>query len=294
MVKGQDMGMIFNIQRYSIHDGPGIRTTVFFKGCPLKCFWCQNPESQNRKPEIFLSRNKCTACGNCVPVCPVGANSILNNTLQIDRKKCAGCGQCVAACPTEARALIGKLVTADDVMKEVMRDARYYKNSGGGVTLSGGEVTAQDEFALLLLKSSKEAGLHTVLDTCGYTPWVVFEKLLKYTDLVLYDIKCMDSHKHQEGTGKTNDLILENAEKIARQTPMRIRVPIIHGWNDTAEEIKAIAGFVKNKLGNICIDLLPYNRMGEAKYERLDKQFSRLESVDDDQMKELQSFIEDK
>ena len=235
-----EKGLIYNIQRYSIHDGPGIRTTVFFKGCPLRCFWCQNPESQITQPEVLLFRDRCTRCGQCVAVCTSGAASLSEETSTINRSKCIGCGKCVEACLNEARKLVGKYVTLGEVMKEVLSDRAFYKNSGGGVTLSGGEPTYQPNFALAILKSCKEVGLHTVLDTCGYVSWSTMERLLEYVDLVYYDIKCIDAEKHAAVTGLRNDIILDNAKKVAKFKPMSVRVPLVPGFNDSEAEIEAI------------------------------------------------------
>lgn len=283
-------GIIFNIQRYAIHDGPGIRTTVFFKGCPLSCFWCQNPESQKLKPEVFLDKSNCVCCGVCVAVCPTGSSVLSEDSSTIDRVKCTGCGKCVEACPNGARSLVGKYVTVDEVMQEVLRDRKFYKNSGGGITLSGGEPTAQPEFALAILRRSKEEGLHTALDTCGYAPWSTLEKILEYTDLALYDIKHMDPVKHREATGVSNDLILENAKRIARYKPMRVRVPIVPGFNDSVKDITAIVDFVKSSLGSVPIDLLTYNNLCESKYLRLDRTYIQLEGKSEEAMKELESI----
>jgi pyruvate formate lyase activating enzyme len=210
---------------------------------------------------------------------------------RIDRKKCAGCGKCAETCPTEARKLIGKYMTVDVVMQEVLKDVLFYKNSGGGVTLSGGEPSAQPEFAFTILQKCKEMGLHTTLDTCGYVEWPVMEKLLKYADLVLYDIKCMGAKKHREATGRSNHIILENAKKVAKDKEMRVRVPIIPGFNDSIEEIQAISDFAKVELGSPEIDLLPYNPMGEIKYERLDKMCVHLEAKGDDHIQLLGTII---
>jgi len=275
-------GAVFNIQRYSIHDGPGIRTTVFLKGCSLRCFWCQNPESQAIRPELFFDKSKCTRCGRCVEVCPTGASSLSDKTSVIDRSICIGCGKCVEVCPNEARRLVGKYMTVDEVMQEVLKDRRFYENSGGGVTLSGGEPTTQLNFAVALLQRCKQQGLHTTLDTCGYAPWSTMEKLLKYTDLVLYDIKHMDPVKHRQGTGESNRIILENARRIAKRWPMRVRVPLIPGFNDSVDDVRAIARFVRTELGSVEIDLLPYNKFGEAKFERLDKERVFLERQTDE------------
>jgi pyruvate formate lyase activating enzyme len=284
-------GSVFNIQRYSIHDGPGIRTTVFLKGCPLRCFWCQNPESQRKEPEILLFEDNCTRCGRCVEACPSGASSLSDTASVIDRSKCTGCGKCAEVCPNEARKLTGAAMTVDEVMEEVMRDASFYKNSGGGVTLSGGDPIAQPEFALALLRSCKGAGLHTALDTTGFTGWETLEKLLEYTDLVLFDIKQIDDVKHREGTNVSNKSILENARRIAGLKPMRVRVPLIPGYNDSREEIRALARFVRSELGFVEIDLHPYNKLGEVKWERLDKEAEHFDTQADEYVQELKDII---
>ena len=284
-------GVIFNIQRYSIHDGPGIRTTVFLKGCPLKCFWCQNPESQQIEPEILFYRDQCTSCGHCIAVCQSGASVLFNGMIRIDRSICTGCGICVKECPNEARKLVGRYITVEEILDEVFRDVRFYENSGGGVTLSGGEPTYQADFALAILQGCKERGLHTALDTCGHASWTVMEKLLEYTDLVLYDIKHMDPRKHNKGTGRSNRLILENARKIARCKPMRVRVPVIPDFNDSFQDIRMLASFVRAELGMIPVDLLTYNKMGEAKYERLDKLCPSLQGKNDAYVQDLEAVI---
>ena len=288
--KGQK-GIIFNIQGYSIHDGPGIRTTVFLKGCPLRCFWCQNPESQAIKPEILLNNSICTLCGRCITVCPTGASSLSEASSKIDRRQCTGCGQCVDICPIQARNLVGKTVTVDEVMAEVVKDKKFYENSGGGVTLTGGEPTIQPEFALEILRTCQEEGIHTVLETCGYAPWLTMQKLLKYTDLVLYDIKCMDTNKHRKATGKLNHLIINNAKKIAAYKPMRVRVPLIPGFNDSVEDIRAIAEFVEAELGKVAIELLTYNKLGEGKYQRLDRTVVHLEPQSEEHLRKLEALI---
>jgi pyruvate formate lyase activating enzyme len=284
-------GVVFNIQRFSIHDGPGIRTTAFLKGCPLRCFWCQNPESQSGRPEIILDRRKCTLCGACCTACQNGAVRLEEGGPVFDRSICRGCGRCAVVCPSEARRLSGKRMTVEEVMREVVKDLKFYENSGGGVTLSGGEPLTQPEFARLIFKECKQAELNTTLDTCGYAPWPDIEKLLEYVDLVLFDIKHLDASKHQEATGQDNLLILKNARKISKLKPMRIRVPLIPEFNDSSEAVSEIAAFAKSELGCRDFDLLPYNRMGEVKYDFLDKSCVPLPSQSDDHLQLLESKI---
>jgi pyruvate formate lyase activating enzyme len=264
-------GVVFDIQRYSIHDGPGIRTTVFLKGCPLRCVWCQNPESQNREPELLLNRTLCGGCGQCIPVCTVFANSLLERRSQVDRTKCVRCGTCVTTCPNQARRLSGKFMTVDEVLKVVRKDLKFYEASGGGITLSGGEATFQPDFASALLRKSKELKIHTALETCGYVSWKVLDQLLPYVDLVLYDIKHWDSEIHQRGTGVSNQIIFENAKRVAEIKPMKARVPLIPGFNDSEHDIRSIASFIGSLPNQIEMDLLAYNPLGEGKYERLGK-----------------------
>ncbi|HBB15833.1 MAG TPA: glycyl-radical enzyme activating protein [Syntrophus sp. (in: bacteria)] len=286
-----DSGVVFNIQRFSIHDGPGIRTTVFLKGCPLRCFWCQNPESQSGRPEIVFDRRKCTLCGACYAACPHGAIALEAGRPVFDRRICKGCGQCAVVCPSEARRLSGTRMTVEEVIREVLKDAKFYENSGGGVTLSGGEPLAQPEFARLLFKGCKQAELHTTLDTCGWAPWPDIEKLLEVVDLVLFDIKHLDASMHREAAGHDNLLILENARKISKLKPMRIRVPLVPGFNDSPEAVSAIAAFVKSELGSRDIDLLAYNRMGEVKYDFLEKSCVPLPSQSEDHLRMLESIL---
>jgi pyruvate formate lyase activating enzyme len=274
-------GTIFNIQGYSIHDGPGIRTTVFLKGCPLRCLWCQNPESHSPSPELFFSPEKCAACGKCVQACPEHAVHIRGRVSATDRNRCKGTGACVRICPNEARALIGRRVTADEVFAEVAADSMFYRDSGGGVTLSGGEPLAQPEFAASILEKCKAAGFHTVLDTCGYSPWPTLENVLRYVDLVLYDFKHMDAAEHRKITGVPNNGILENARRIHHDLvkPMQARITLIPGFNDSAENFRNTARFISEELSPaVPVHILPYHRLGEAKWERLGRQ-SEIRSI---------------
>lgn len=290
-------GIIFNLQRYSIHDGPGIRTTVFLKGCPLRCLWCQNPESQASQPEIFFDREKCTGCGTCVQACPEGAIEIEDGVSRMNRQLCKGRGKCTEICPNEARNLIGRYVTDGEVFKEVKTDEIFYQGSGGGVTLSGGEPLAQPEFAIALLKLCQDAGINTALDTSGYARWETLKRVLKYVDLVLYDFKHMDPVEHKKCTGVSNNLILDNARKIHHELsiPILARVPIILGYNDSVENIEATARFIATELDNsIKVHLLPYHRLGEVKYERLERPGKpvSIEPPSEERMSELKKIVE--
>ncbi|MBT8338651.1 MAG: glycyl-radical enzyme activating protein [Desulfatitalea sp.] len=288
-----DQGVVFNIQRYSIHDGPGIRTTVFLKGCPLRCFWCQNPESHRKEPQVSLNSDACALCGRCVSVCPTDAISLGTKSSAIDRDKCSGCGKCVQACPNDARSLAGTILTVDEVMRQVFKDVRFYENSGGGVTLSGGEPLYQADFALSILQRCKDSGLHTTIETCGCVSWDVMKNILEYTDLVFFDIKHLQPARHLEGCGKSNSLILANAKKVAECKPIIVRVPLIPGFNDSSEAIAEIAQFVKTELGAVEVELLPYNKMGEVKFERLDKKSVAKQTQGKDYLEGLRVVVAD-
>jgi len=261
-------GIIFDIQRYSLHDGPGLRTNVFFKGCPLRCKWCCNPESMNQQPELALFVGRCFACADCLEVCAPAALSLAGDQLQWDPAMCDHCGRCVEVCVSQAMRWIGHPATAGEVIAEVTRDAPFYEE-GGGLTLSGGEPTSQPEFAEALLSLAKAENVHSAMETCGHVAWPVFEQLLPHLDLVLYDIKHMDAERHAEGTGLGNDLILGNARRIAAKGhDMVIRVPLIPGFNMEEENLRHTSRFVR-ELGLKEIDLLPYHRLGRPKYRAL-------------------------
>jgi pyruvate formate lyase activating enzyme len=275
-------GAVFNLQHYSIHDGPGIRTTVFLKGCPLRCLWCQNPESQDLRPVIFFNAEKCTGCGICVEACPEAAIQITEGKSRTDRRRCTGHGTCAEVCPNEARSLMGRYMTAHEVFEDVNADAIFYRNSGGGVTLSGGDPVSQPEFSAGILKLCRDAGIHTAIETCGFAGWDVLKEILQHVDLVLYDIKHMDSARHREYTGVPNELILENARRICTELklPMLARLPIIPGYNDSPENLKGCARFIADKLGtHIKLHLLPYHRLGETKYGLMEKSNTALSTA---------------
>ncbi len=268
-------GTVFDIQAYSLHDGPGIRTTVFLKGCPLVCVWCQNPESQRYRPEVMLYPEKCTGCGQCVQVCAEQAIWTANGKSHTNRNLCQGCGKCADVCLNEARRLSGRVWSAEEVVAELKKDQAFYRRSGGGVTLSGGEPLAQPEFSTAILSLCKRAGLQTAIETTGMARWGTLVQVLEHVDLVLYDLKHMDSASHQKCTGMPNDLILENLKRIRREcsVPIVARMPIVPGHNADAKNIEATARFIANELGaDTRVNILAYHRLGESKYGRLEQE----------------------
>lgn len=264
-------GRVFDIKHYAVHDGPGIRITIFLKGCPLNCVWCHSPESQSMSSEILINQEKCIGCGNCVKACPVDA---VKGPGKIDREACNACGACAEVCYANAIEIIGEEKTIEQVLAEVEKDRELLMVSGGGVTLSGGEPMAQPEFTIELLKHLKQKGYHTALDTSGYTPWVTLKQALEYTDLVLYDLKHMDSSKHQQYTGVKNELILENLDRISGHGKrIWVRVPLIPGVNDDEEHIKTLIEYVRD-LNVERTFFLPYHEIGVPKYEALNRVYN--------------------
>jgi pyruvate formate lyase activating enzyme len=268
------VGQVFNIQRYSTKDGPGVRTTVFLKGCPMHCFWCQNPESQSIKPVLFYKQDSCTSCGRCVGVCKQEANRFKDGHLVLDRSLCVACGACVEACPNKARTLEGKPMTVQDVMDVVVRDRRLYKNSGGGMTVSGGACEMQANFTVNLLAAAHDENIRTAVEIEGFYPWSVTGRIVELCDFVYFDLKNMDSEAHKRGTGAPNETILENARRIVETgTPVIFRTPLIPTFNDDRDSIRAIILFVRDELGldpMEHLELLPYNNLGENKYDKMD------------------------
>jgi pyruvate formate lyase activating enzyme len=290
-------GTIFNIQRYSIHDGPGIRTTVFFKGCPLQCLWCQNPESQTFQQELFYNKERCTGCGRCLTACPEKAIEIFEGRSRTHRTLCKACGACAEVCPEEARVLMGKRVSAEEVFEEVKKDAIFYERSGGGVTLSGGEPLAQPEFSIRILSQCKSSGIHTAIETCGHAPWETVERVLKVVDLVLFDLKHMDPMEHRKITGVSNALVLENLKRIYHEShvALAIRIPVIPGFNDTPENMEATVSFILKDLdASVPVHLLPYHRLGDSKREQMECTEPSLGIVppSDEQVEKLKGFFE--
>jgi pyruvate formate lyase activating enzyme len=280
-------GIVFNIQRYSIDDGPGVRTTVFMKGCPLTCLWCSNPESQCMKPEVTYRYTSCKRCGTCVEVCPEGIITLDDDGVHIDRTKCTLCGECVGNCLPEALQISGKEMTVDEVFKVVKRDADYYEASGGGVTASGGEILAQADFVAELFKRCREAGFHTNADTSGFGDPAALKKILEYADLVFYDLKHMDPAKHMDYTGQTNELILQNLKLVVDSgVPMVIRVPLIPGYNNSDENLHALGKTVAEITRDSVVNILPYHRYGANKYRMIDMTY-QLEGVPELTQEEL-------
>ncbi|HOI75908.1 MAG TPA: glycyl-radical enzyme activating protein [Syntrophales bacterium] len=264
-----ETGTIFDIQRFSVHDGPGIRTTVFFKGCPLRCAWCANPESQERLPQLLLRDSRCTACGRCLAACPERALRITKESRRrIAWKKCTQCLRCVEACETGALSISGREATVGEIVNELERDRAFYESSGGGVTLSGGEPLLQPEFAVRLLARCREAGLHTALDTSGCADPDVLRAVIAHADLVLYDIKTLDDGRHRACTGVGNALILDNAGLAASRVRTWFRVPLVAGVNDGEDEIRGIAALAR-ELGVEQISLLPYHPGGRDKNRQI-------------------------
>jgi pyruvate formate lyase activating enzyme len=265
-------GIVFDIQRFSLNDGPGIRTIVFLKGCPLSCPWCSNPESMALKPEVMFQQEKCVRCENCVQTCPVGAASLDYSGL-VDRRKCIGCGECANVCPVGALVLTGEKMTVEYVVRELKKDSVLYRKSGGGITLSGGEPLVQWKFAAELLKACKAQGWHTAIETTGYGSEEAIEAMFPFVDLALLDIKTTDPEVHKRFTGVTTDIILHNAKRIAQLTETVIRVPTIPTVNASEEEFISICAFAKTLPGVDTIHVLPYHVYGQNKYAMLGREY---------------------
>lgn len=278
-----EQGMLYDIATGSFVDGPGVRTTVFFKGCNLKCSWCHNPESQSHAPQMIFYQNKCIGCQECQNVCP-------NHT-----ESCTLCGECVKYCPTGARKVCGKVWTADAVMDKILQDKMFFELSDGGVTFSGGECMLQIDFLETLLKRCHQERIHTAVDTAGLVPWEYFERILPYTDLFLYDVKCYSAQLHKEGTGVSNERILANLQMLSERFAgeIIIRIPVIPGYNMDDDEMKKMAAFLKG-IRYSKVELLGYHKLGENKYAAIGKELKAYSAPSAEEIKRLEKLIENR
>ena len=294
---GAPKGLIFNIQKFSLHDGPGIRTIVFLKGCPLACMWCSNPEGQVPSPELILTCDRCIGtdeCERCMTVCLEKAiNKGDGGELHIDRRDCDGCGDCAYVCPSRAIEVSGEWLGVDEVVRIIEEDDAFYARSGGGLTVSGGEPLAQGAFVRALLAAARSRGIDTAVETSGLCNWQTMRSVAPLADRIYFDIKCLESEKHEQVTGVSNRKILQNFERLRAEFPevdVVVRTPIIPGVNDSEDDIRAIAEFVDEAGGASKYELLPYHGFGEPKYVKLGKHYpsSHLDPPSAGRMKELQ------
>jgi pyruvate formate lyase activating enzyme len=289
-------GLVFDIKRFSIHDGPGIRTTVFLKGCPMNCWWCHNPESQAPGPQMVIRESRCIRCGACLAACEHGAVSLAEEGSSTDRARCVLCGACTEVCYTEARELVGQQMTVANVMAEIKRDIAFYDQSGGGATFSGGEPLMQPGFLRALLQACEREEIHTVLDTCGFASWETLDGIRRHVDLFLYDLKLIRNDRHLRFTGVSNETVLSNLRALSHEGhKVIVRVPVIPGANDDKENMRQIAEFLADLPHQPSTHLLPYHASAAAKYERLDREFRMgdIHPPSDGTMAELAQVLEE-
>ncbi|WP_340674344.1 glycyl-radical enzyme activating protein [Moorella sulfitireducens (nom. illeg.)] len=290
-------GIVFHIIHGSFVDGPGIRTTVFLKGCPLRCVWCCNPEGQLLHPEVKLNAALCKACGACITGCPENAITLLTgetgSRVQINRSLCTGCMQCIATCPTGALDCFGRYYTVDELFEIVKKDEQFYRLSGGGVTVGGGEPTFQAAFTREFIKKCKDNYIHVALDTCGYTTTAEGLKVLEEADLLLFDLKGLDPRRHVAATGVSNERILENLKNLnAKGKPIIIRLPVIPGYNDSTANLQATAELLAQLRSVERVDLMPYHEYGKVKYEQLEKDYAlNVKPLSRERQEELLAFF---
>lgn len=287
-------GIVFEIERFSVNDGPGIRTLVFLKGCPLRCAWCANPESHSFSPQLFYWKARCIGCLECVKTCPRHALSAGADGIQVNRSQCVSCGMCTEACNSKALLLSGRRMSVSEVMAEIKKDSPFYEKSGGGVTFSGGEALAQPEFLLALLRAAKQEDLHTCIETSGYASRQTIEVVAPYVDTFLYDLKAIDDAVHFACCGVSNKQILDNFEFLAREYSIIARLPLIPGYNDSPKDMELMVEFLKKNHQGGHVDLLPYHRLGVNKYTRLDMAYHLKDILPPSQkrMEELRQMFE--
>lgn len=292
---------VFNVQKYNMYDGPGVRTLVFFKGCPLRCKWCSNPEGLERKYQVMFKSESCMDCGACVAVCPVGIHTITKEEKHVVNNSidCIGCNKCKEVCTKAALSIVGEVKTVSELLEIIEEDKSFYDVSGGGVTLGGGEVTMQPEFAANLLMACKQEGINTAIETCGYAKSESILQVAEFTDLFLYDLKHIDSERHYQLTGVRNERILKNLKELLRRRyNVKIRMPLLKGVNDSQDEIKRVIDFLmpyrdyKNFKG---IDLLPYHKLGVNKYKQLGMKYQIEEDpkLSNDELETIESWIKE-
>lgn len=288
-------GMVFNIQRYSIQDGPGVRTTIFVKGCPLSCKWCSNPESQSGDKELTYRYSSCKHCQRCVAACPIGAISHDEDGIHIDRARCDGCGACLKVCMPSALSWSGNIMTAEEAVKPVLRDKDFYDNGGGGCTCSGGEILMQPDFVAAVFRICHENGIHTNADTTGFGSTEAMKKVLEYADMVYFDLKHIDSEEHRRMTGVPMEQILENLSLAASMRYVVIRIPLIPGYNDSDEVILGMCKIVKERTGGKSpMNILPYHRYGANKYRMIDRvyELDDIEPPTQEKLEHIRELIE--
>jgi len=287
--------VVLSIDRMTTHNGPGIRTIILFKGCPLRCLWCSTPESQKADPEIALYPDKCIQCGQCIPVCPLEAITMTGEMIRIDRGRCNNCGKCAELCYSEAIMVLGQSMVVEVLVEHAKKDMVFYEQSGGGVTLSGGEPLVYPDFVGQLLQALKEEGINVGVDTCGHVPWQNFESVLAYVDFFLWDIKHMDSERHRELTGVSNELILRNARAVSeRNIPLYIRFPVIPSYNDSEKNIKATCEMARGLSSLVEVHLLPLHHLGKARYDSLNRDYpiAHLSLIPDHVLEEMKQLVE--